>query len=189
MSGSVQRPEHLLIRDFVAGLQDSKQLTREGLRDAFVPVYLEMIPPGDDVPHFEPVHRHDTVEQLRKKDQNNLKKLWRAIDGDTYFPLCFKEPLIAALEKLQFGLGDELQKLLLHNAGLYHLPIDTSDQTPVIYAEWLTEFSEANSQLIADMNDDGMINSDRSRKEVLDMIEKGLEVLREIDKNNDMKKV
>lgn len=187
MSGYVQRPEHLLIRDYLAGLLDDKRITREGFRDAFVPVYLEMIPPGDDVPHFEPVHRHDTVDQLRKKDQANLKKLWRAIDGDTYFPLCFKEPLIVALENA-WGLGLELQKMLLHNVGLYHLPIDVNGKTPHIYAEWLEEFSQANSQLVADINDDGVINSERTRKEVLDMIEKGLQVIREIDKNNESRK-
>lgn len=185
MSGLGQRPEHLLIRDYITELRDQKQLTREGLRDAFVPVYLEMIPPSDEAPTFEAVHRHDSVERMRRKDDANLKKLWRAIDGATFFPLAFRSPLIQALERLAPGAGVELEKRLLHNAGLYHIPIDTSGKAPVIYAEWLQEFSEANSELVRDMNDDGSINSERTRKEVLDVIEKSLQVLRELDRNSD----
>ncbi len=185
MSGRIQRPEHLLIREYVERLRDSRVITQEELRDAFVPMYIEMIPPGDDAPSFEPVHRYDTPEQMRKKDQANLKKLWRAIDGTTFFPLAFKAPLIEALEKLQHGLGVELQKLLLHNAGLYHLPIDTHDKAPLIYSELLQEFAEANSQIVADMADDGVLNSERTRKEVLDSLEKHLQLLREIDRNRE----
>ena len=85
MSVVVHRPEHLIIREYLHQLQNQKIITQEGLRDVFVPIYLEMIPPGEDVPHFEPVHRHDSVEQMRRKDQANLKKLWRAIDGVTFF--------------------------------------------------------------------------------------------------------
>lgn len=184
MSGVRQRPEHLVIRECIQGLRDRKRITREGLRDAFVPVYLDRIPPGEG-PGFDPVHRHDSVDQMRRKDEANLKKLWRAIDGDTVFPLMFKEPLIAALDAIELGLGVELQKLLLHNAGLLHLPIDTSGKAPVIYAEWLQEMAEANMQMVADANDDGMFNSEKTRKEVLDVIEKSLQVLREIDKNNE----
>ncbi|MDZ7804309.1 hypothetical protein [Thiohalophilus sp.] len=68
MSMTVQKPEHRVIRDYVTGLRGQKAITLEGLRDAFVPVYLEMIPPDDDVPRFERVHRHDSVEQARRKD-------------------------------------------------------------------------------------------------------------------------
>jgi len=183
MSGLGQRPEHLLIRDYITELRDQKRITRERLRDLFVPVYLEMIPPSDETPTFEAVHRHDSVDQMRRKDDANLKKLWRAIDGATFFPLAFRAPLIAALERHGNGVGVELEKRLMHNAGLYHMPIDTSGKAPVIYAEWLQEFSEANSQLIQDMNDDGAINSERTRKEVLDVIEKSLQVLRELERN------
>ena len=183
MSTVGQRPEHLLIRDYIASLQDQKKLTREGLRDAFVPVYLEMIPPDEDVPHFELVHRHDTPLQMRRKDGANLKKLWRAIDGTTFFPLAFKASIIVALDAVEKGLGLELQKLLLHNAGLLHLPIDTSGRAPAIYSEWLQEMAEVNSQLVADMSDDGTINSEKTRKEVLDFIEKSFQMLREVDRN------
>lgn len=114
MSAFGQRPEHLLIREYVQGLRDQKTITQEGLRDVFVEVFTEMVPPGEDVPELHRVHRHDTVDQARRKDQSNLKKLWRAIDGETYFPLCFKTPLIESLERLKAGAGVELQKRLLH---------------------------------------------------------------------------
>lgn len=183
MSSVRQRPEHLVIREYIQQLRDSKKLTREGLRDAFVPVYLEMIPPGEDVPHFEAVHRHDDAQQMRRKDEANLKKLWRAIDGTTFFPLAFKAPLITALDAVEEGLGVELQKLLLHNAGLFHVPIIVSGKAPAVYAELLQEFAEANSAIVADMGDDGVLNSDRTRKEVLDSMDKHMQLLRELDRN------
>lgn len=182
MSAVRQRPEHLVIREYIQSLRDDKRLTREGLRDAFVPVYVEMIPPGDG-PVFEPVHRHDAVDVMRRKDEANLKKLWRAIDGDTVFPLMIKAPLIVALDALGDGLGMELQKQLLHNAGLLHIPIDASDKAPVVYANWLKEFSEANSALVEDMARNGVLDQAKTRKEVLDVIESSLQVLRELDKN------
>ena len=89
MSVNRQRPEHLLIRDYIMLLRDKKIITQERLSDAFVPVYLEMIPPSDDVPGFDQVHRHDSPEHARRKDGANLKKLWRAIEGKTFFPLLF----------------------------------------------------------------------------------------------------
>jgi len=183
MSALVQRPEHLLIRDYVSELQDKKVITQEELREAFVPVYIEMIPPGDDVPHFDAVHRHDAVEQFRKKNQNNLKKLWRAIDGGTSFPLVFKAPLIVALDRMKPRLGYDLQALLLHNAGLAHIPIDTSGKAPAIYAELLKEFAEFNAAAVDDMSDDGILNNKNTREQLLDSLDKHLIMLREIEGN------
>lgn len=181
MSALGQRPEPLVIREYIDELQKQKKLTRYGLLEAFIPVYLEMIPPGQDGPVFEPVHRHDSAEVMKRKDEANLKKLWRAIDGKTFFPLVFREPLIAALDSMGKNLGLELRKRLLHNIGLLHLPIDVSGSAPAVYAEWLKEFSEANSAIVADMNDDGIINSEKTRREVYDVVEKSLAVLRAID--------
>ena len=69
MSKPIQRPEHLIIREYVRGLLVGKRVGMESLRDAFVPCYLEMIPPGDDTPTFEPVHRHDDAATMMKKDR------------------------------------------------------------------------------------------------------------------------
>ena len=185
MSEPRQRPEHLVIREFIQQLRDLKIITQEGFRDLFVAAYLEQIPPGEDVPAFDPVHRHDTVDQARRKDGANLKKIWRAIDGGTFFPLAFLAPLVSALERVKPGLGADLRQRLLHNAGLYYLPIDTSGLAPAVYAEFLQEFAEANSQLVADLNDDGRINSARTRKELLDVVEKSLAMMRELDRNRE----
>ncbi|MDZ7804310.1 hypothetical protein [Thiohalophilus sp.] len=114
-----------------------------------------------------------------------MKKLWRAIDGTTFFPLTFKAPLIVALDSIKPGLGTELQKLLLHNAGLYHLPIEMSEHAPSVYAEWLQEFSEANTAMVADVNGNGRLDSPMTYKEVLDVIEKSLQVIRELEKNTE----
>lgn len=184
MSRLVQRPEHLLIREYVQGLRDKKTITQEGLRDAFVAAFVEMVPPGDDVPDMQQVHRHDTPDQLRRKDQANLKKLWRAIDGETYFPLCFKAPLIEALESMSHGLGDALQSRLLHNAGLLHMPLQTSSDGRDVYASVLKEFAEANAAIVKDLSADGVLNDDATRNEVMDSIERHLQLLQHIDKNN-----
>lgn len=183
MSAIGQRPEHLLIRYYITELRDQKKITREGLRDVFVPVYLEMIPPAKDVPHFEPVHRHDTMEQLRKKDEANLKKLWRAIDGTTFFPLVFKAPLIAALELVEQGIGAELQKRLMHNAGFLFIPIDTSGDAPIVYTQFLQEFAEANSAMVDDIQD-GLLDGKNTRQQLLDVVAAALNGVREIDQNN-----
>jgi len=183
MSIAGQRPDHLIIREYIHELQAARRITRETLTDAFVPVYLEMIPEGPGAPDFEPVHRHDSMETIRRKEDANTKKLWRAIEGKTIFPLVFGAPLVPALERIAPGMGVELQKRLLHNAGLLHLPIDASDRAPVVYANWLKEFSEANAALVEDMSCNGVLDSARTRKEVLDVIESSLQVLRELDKN------
>jgi hypothetical protein len=183
MSHTGQKPEHLLIRDYITGLQDQKKITREALRDAFVPAYLDMVPPGDDAPHFEAVHRHDTVTVMRRKEDANTKKLWRAIDGTTFFPLAFKAPLIVALDALGNRLGYDLQALLLHNAGLAHIPIDTSGKAPAIYAELLKEFAELNTAVVDDMADDNILNSKNTREQLLDSMDKHLALLRELDRN------
>ena len=75
----------------------------------------------------------------------------------TFFPLAFQAPLIAALDVIEEGLGAELRKLLLHNVGLYYLHIDTGRNSPVVYAEWLKELAEANTQMVADIADDGTL--------------------------------
>lgn len=183
MSVLGQRPEHLIIREYVHGLRDRKMITQEGLRDAFVSVYVDMIPAGADVPVIEAVHRHDTPDQARKKDQNNLKKLWRAIDGETYFPLCFKEPLIVALNRLRPAAGDALQKRLLWNAGLLHMPLTVCADAKAVYADLLKEFADANTAMVEDMSDDGVLNSESTRCEVMESLEKHLETLRHLDKN------
>jgi len=183
MSSTGQRPEHLLIREYIHALQASKTITQEGLRDAFVAVYVEMVPPGEGVPEFEQVHRLDAIDDARRKDDANKKKLWRAIEGKTIFPLVFSAPLIAALDRIQSGLGIELQKVLMHNAGLYYMPIDNSGKAPSIYAELLKEFAEFNEAIVADMADDGILNSKNTREQLLDSIEKHFAALRELDKN------
>ncbi len=183
MSAIGQRPEHLLIRDYIIELRDQKKITREGLRDVFVPAYVEMIPSSEDVPHFEQVHRHDTTDQLRKKDEANLKKLWRAIDGTTFFPLAFKAPLIAALELVELGLGVGLQKRLMHNAGLLFIPIDTSGDAPAVYTQFLQEFAEANTAMVGDIKD-GRLDGRNTRSELLDVVASALNAVREIDENS-----
>lgn len=183
MSALRQRPEHLIIREYVHALRDRKTITQEGLRDVFVEVFIEMVPPGEDVPDLQQIHRHDTPEQLRKKDQNNLKKLWRAIDGETYFPLCFKTPLIESLERLRPGLGEALQRLLLHNAGLLHMPLKVSGDGKEVYMGMLKEFAEANEAMVDDMSDDGILNNENTREQLMDSIEKHLQALHHMDTN------
>jgi hypothetical protein len=183
MSAVVQRPEHLIIREYVQQLRDRKLITQEGLCVAFVSAYVEMIPPGEDAPAFDPVHRHDSVDQARKKDQANLKKLWRAIDGATFFPLAFKAPLIVALERIKPGLGDVLQKRLLHNCGLLHMPVDTRGDASLVYSELLREFAEANTAMVTDLAVNGRLDQLHTREELLDSVEAHLSAIRELDKN------
>jgi hypothetical protein len=183
MSAVVQRPEHLIIREYVQQLRDQKLITQEGLCDAFVPAYVEMIPPGEDAPAFEVVHRHDSVDQARKKGQANLKKLWRAIDGATFFPLAYKLPLIAALERIRVGLGQALQKQMLHNCGLLHMPVDTSGSASLVYSKMLCEFAEANSAMVSDLADNGRLDQPRTREELLESVEAHLAAIRELDEN------
>lgn len=183
MSVSRQRPEYLIIREYIEQLRDKKMITQEGLCDAFVPVYLELIPPGEDVPTFEQVHRHDPLDIARRKDGSNIKKLWRALEGKTFFPLAFKQPLLIALETMHEGLGLNLQKQLLHNAGLCYVPILANEKSSALYASFIKEFAEANSQMVADFEDDGMLNSLKTRDEVLDSLDKHYEILKEIELN------
>ncbi len=183
MSVSRQRPDHLLIREYIGFLRDKKMITQESLCDAFVPVYLEMIPPSEDVPCFELPHRHDTIDAARRKEGSNIKKLWRAIDGATFFPLAYKQPLIVALEKLGKGQGVSLQKILLHNAGLCYVPVMADEKSSAIYASFIKEFAEANSQMVSDYEDDGLLNNLKTRDEVLDSLDKHYEILREIERN------
>lgn len=183
MSAARQRPEHLVIREYIGELRDQKVITQEGLCDAFVLVYVELIPPGEDAPAFDPVHRFDSPEQARKKDQANQKKLWRAIDGATFFPLAFKAPLIVALEQIRPGLGDVLQKRLLHNCGLLHMPVDTSGSASLVYSELLREFAEANTAMVTDLAANGRLDQRRTREELLDSVEAHLSAIRELDRN------
>ena len=183
MSGTGQRPEHLLIREYIGELVDKGQATKRQITDHFVEMYCELVPPGEDVPAMKPVHRHDTVAQKEHKDDANLKKLFRAINGPTYFPLCFKEPLLHALDLVKPGAGSRLRKILLRNAGLLHMPINNLTNASFVYTDMLKEFSEANSALVNDLSDDGLLNSDTSRQEILDSVEKHLAALHEIDKN------
>jgi len=183
MSGTGQRPEHLLIREYIGELVDKSHATKRQITDHFVEMYCELVPPGEDVPVLKPVHRHDTVAQKEHKEDANLKKLFRAINGPTYFPICFKEPLLHALELVKPGAGLQLRKILLRNAGLLHMPINHLTNANFIYTGMLKEFSEANARLVADLSDDGLLNDKDSRDELLDSIEMHLAALLEIEKN------
>lgn len=183
MSSTGQRPEHLLIREYVTCLVEKGHVTKAKITEHFVEMYCELVPPGEDVPAMKPVHRHDTVAQKEHKEDANLKKLFRAINGPTYFPICFKEPLLHALELVKPGAGMQLRKILLRNAGLLHMPINNLTNANFIYSGMLKEFSEANAKLVDDLADDGLLNNEDSRNELLDSIEMHLAALLEIDKN------
>lgn len=181
MSERGQRPEHLIIREYCMALVEQKRVTWVMLRDAFVGVYIDLIAPGPDVPVFEPIHRHDTAKEMERKDEANLKKLVRAIEGKTYFPLAFKEPLIEALDHVQGGLGTELRKRLLRDQGLMYIPLTLRGDGKDVYSEFLCEFAEANTAIVNDMSDDGRLNDPKTRKEVLDSLEQHIAVLRHMD--------
>jgi len=183
MSHTRQKPEHLIIRKFIEHLVESKKIRMPALRDVFIEVYCDMIPPTGDAPVFDPVHRHDTVAESERKDETNGKKLSRAIFGGSYFPLAYKEPLLVALDQIAPGQGLKLRKLLLRNTGLLHMPIDVDGDATIVYAELLQEFAEANVAMVSDMGDDGILNNENTRNELLDSLEKHLQALRHIDKN------
>lgn len=174
-------PEHVVIRDYVQALRHEKLITRESLTEAFVEAYLDQVPLTEGVPQFEQVHRLDSVADAERKADANEKKLWRAIMGQTYFPLAFRAPLLTALELLGDALGVGLAKRLHHNAGLLYVPLALPGEATSDYARWLREFSEANSQIVVDVNDDGVINSEKTRQEIMDVIEQSLQMLRAMD--------
>ena len=178
------RPEYLIIREYVQGLLKAKRIGRDDLRDAFVVRYNEMVPPAEDAPAFEPVHRHDDPTVAAKKDDANITKLFRAINGPHYFHLAYKLPLIAALNDLGEGLGTALHKRLLRNEGVFYLPIDTSGKAPEEYAVWVEEFAQANMQLVKDLNDDGKLNSQKTVMELLDVVEKSMQLVRGIEQGS-----
>jgi len=186
MSSVLQlEPEHWVIRNYVMALVDSKDEPVDWmeLRDAFVPVYLMMIPPGDDVPEFHLVHRHDSVDEMRKKNARNYNKLYRAIAGGVAFPICYRLPLIAALEVLKPGLGVGLRKALLRNAGLMHMVLDVAGSAEFLYAEILQAFSTANAHLVSDINDDGRLNGKQTEEALLSSIEVHKAALKQVREN------
>ena len=179
-----QKPEHLIIREYVLRLVgELGPHDWPDLREAFVPIYLEMIPPGDDVPSFELVHRHDSVADMTRKNEKNRMKLYRAVMGATYFPLVFKTPLLLAMEALKKGAGLALHKALLRNSNLFYLPIDMGDSGFVDYAKVLTEFAEANAAMVNDMSGDGVLNEASTEKELIESIEAQMSAVRHIQQN------
>lgn len=184
MSAYRHRPEHLIIREYIEDLVRTKSITWSGLRDAFVPIYIEYIPQSPDVPVFDPVHRHDTAEDMEHKNDANLKKLVRALQGKTHFPLCFKNPLIMALDTFRPELGLRLRKQLLRNDGLLYIPIDQEGSAEMVYSNIVKEFAEANTAMVEDMGDDGRLNNANTREELIDLMEVTLSAVRDFDKQS-----
>jgi len=185
MSYPGRRPEHLVIREHVEGLLNARRFTWQQLTEAFVDAYIELIPPGPEVPVFDPVHRHDALKVAEKKQDANLKKLKRKLVGVEFLPVCYQMPLIVALDAVCPGkhYGVLLHKKLLHNAGFFHLPIETKGDASTLYGHFLTEIAEANSAIVADMAGDNCINEDATREEVLQAVEALMGVLNDIDRN------
>jgi len=188
MSIDRRRPEHLLIREHVEGLLQARRFTWHQLVESFVDAYVELIPQGPDspeVPHFEPVHRHDSLARAERKQDANLKKLKRKLVGNDALPLCYQMPLIVALDAVCPGYhyGVLLHKKLFHNAGFLHVPIEVNSDALALYSNFLTEVAEANSAIVADMAGDNCINEDSTREEVLQAVEAMYGVLHQVDSN------
>jgi len=185
MSNSRRRPEHLVIREHVEGLLNARRFTWHQLVDAFVDAYIELIPPGPEVPVFDPVHRHDALKVAEKKQDANLKKLKRKVVGDEFLPVCYQMPLIVALDAVCPGLhyGILLHKKLFHNAGFLHVAIEAKGDAAALYSHFLTEVAEANSAIVADIAGDNRLNEDSTREEVLQAVEAMYGVLQQVDNN------
>lgn len=185
MSTKGRRPEHLLIREHVEGLLQARRFTWHQLVEVFVDSYIELIPPGPEVPHFEPVHRHDALVMAERKQDANLKKLKRKLAGNDAFPLCYQMPLIVALDEVCPGYhyGVLLHKKLFHNAGFLHVPIEVNSDASALYRNFLIEIAEANSAIVNDMSGDNLLNEDSTREEVLQAVEAMYGVLNQVDSN------
>lgn len=172
MSPDRQLP-HKIIRDYLDDLVHRKKaFTREDFLNHFVDVYRRDVPDGEDAPAFKEVHRRDELKAAKAKTDSNFKKLWRAIDGETYFPFVFVDPILDTLATYDHRYALELDRLLLRNRGwlAVRIPSGVGGHAD-IYSNVLLEFSEANTELAKDLADDGVLNNGQTKKEVLDVIE------------------
>jgi len=172
MSDDRQLPQRI-IREYLDDLVVFKKaFTREDFANHFVSVFLEAVPPGDDVPEFKEAHRRDELKVAKAKIDANNKKFWRAIDGTTYLPLVFIRPIIDTLNIYGVQHGMELDRLLLRNDGWMAIPVPNGHSNHAdVYSNMLKEFAEANSAVAVDLSDDGQLNNSQTSKETLDAIE------------------
>jgi hypothetical protein len=172
MSHDRQLPNRI-IRDYLDDLAVfKKRFTHEDFVNRFVEIYRRDVPPSDDVPEFKEVHRRDELKVAKAKIDANYKKFWRAIDGTTYLPLVFVEPIVETLRTYGDLYALELDRLLLRNRGWLAIPIPTGKNDHAeIYSRMLMEFSQAHSEVASDLADDGVLNNPKTGKEALDAVE------------------
>ena len=173
-----RQQSHLIIREYLNKLAVfDKIFTHEDFANRFVPIYNREVPPGDDVPEFKEVHRRDELKRARDKIGANNKKFWRAVDGKTYFPLVFVDPVIETLRSYGDIYALELERQLLRCRGWLAVPVPSGkNEHAEVYSRMLLEFSEANSEVASDLADDGVINNPKTSKEALDLIEAAIAV-------------
>ena len=163
------------IRDYINNLLHHGAFEVTQFTKTFVKFYVDMVPEGEG-PKFEPFHRLGTVDDERKKEQNNLKKIQRYLNGEQYIPHVFYLPAIYTLDELG-GYGHTLDAKL-HRARGYHLtPMREGGDALAVTAEAQKEAAEAHLAAISDAMDDGMINDPRTVEQLNEAIE-SLEALR-----------
>ena len=163
------------IRDYINNLVHHRAFEVTQFTNAFVRFYAELVPEGEG-PKFEEVHRLDTVDVARKKDQNNLKKVQRYLNGEQYMPHAFYLPAIYALDELG-GYGHTLDAKLHRARGFHLTPMREGGDALAVTAEAQKEAAEAHLAAISDAMDDGMINDPRTVEQLTEAIE-SLEALR-----------
>jgi len=172
MSTERQLPQRI-IRDYLNDLVVFKHVfTHEDFANRFVSIYRKDVPPGDDVPEFKEVHRRDELKAAKAKIDANYKKVWRAIDGTTYLPLVFVDPIVETLRTYGDMYALELERLLLRSRGWLAIPVPSGkNEHAQVYSHMLQEFAQANSEVADDLADDGVLNNPETAKETLDAIE------------------
>jgi len=181
-TGRHQRPEHVVIIDYVQGLIDDGVVTLAKMADALPPIYDYMIPTGRQKIGFEVIHRHDSAAEYTRKRAKNRKELERILKQVTRFPLSLRNPLIYAVEQVAPGAGAELHRRLVRNQGLLYIPMHAGVDGDAIYAEFVDRFAAANSAVVDDIRDDQVLDDPKTRHALLGLLEQVVVMLRALDK-------